>query len=259
MHHQSNGEAGRTGRKPPVYHRIADELRTAVLSGGLPDGARLPGENELMRRHGVARATARRALGVLINEGLAVARRGSGVYVRTFRPLRRHGSRRLARTQWGAGQAIWDSDTDGHSYEPDRIQVRTEPVPEATARALGLEPGAPVLVRRRRYLVDGRPVQAATSYLPAGLTAGTPIARPDTGPGGVYARLAELGWTPVAFTEELHARMPTPEERAALELPDGTPVIAVLRTAFAAENRPVELNEMVLDAAAYVLRYDFTA
>ena len=259
--HGSDGGPGRGGSKGriPVYRRIADELRTAVVSGELADGDQLPGENTLMERYGVARATARQALAVLINEGLAVARRGSGVYVRTFRPLRRHGSRRLARAGWGAGQAIWDADTAGRAYAPDSIEIAEEEPAETARRALRLQPGARVLVRRRRYLVEGRPVQLAASYYPATLAAGTRIADPDTGAGGVYARLTELGHAPAAFTEELRARMPSPAERASLDLPDGNPVIAVMRTAFSADDEPVELNEMVLDAASYVLQYDFTA
>lgn len=36
-------------------------------------------------------------------------------------------------------------------------------------------------------------------------------------------------------------------------------MIHLTRTAFDAEGRVVELNEMVLDSAAYVLEYDFEA
>lgn len=259
--HGSDGTSGNGAPKggPPVYRRIAEELRAKVTSGELRDGDQLPGENALMERHGVARATARQALRVLIDEGLAVARRGSGVYVRQFRPLHRHGSNRLARAGWGSGSAIWDADTRGRSYTPDQIRIGEEEPPETAIRVLRLEAGARVLVRHRRYLVEGRPVQLATSYYPAALVAGTRIAEPDTGAGGVYARLAELGHAPASFTEELRSRMPAPEERTALELPDGNPVIVVMRTAFTEDGTPVELNEMVLDAAAYVLQYDFPA
>lgn len=259
--HGSDGESGNGGPRGglPVYRRIAEELRARVTSGELRDGDQLPGENALMERHGVARATARQALRVLIDEGLAVARRGSGVYVRQFRPLRRHGSKRLAREGWGSGTAIWDADTDGRTYTPDQITIGEQDPPETAAKALRLEAGARVLVRRRRYLVEGRPVQLAISYYAAERVAGTRIAAPDTGPGGVYKRLAELGHAPASFTEELRARMPSPDERATLDLPDGNPVIVVMRTAFTEDGTPVELNEMVLDAASYVLQYDFLA
>ncbi|GII87668.1 GntR family transcriptional regulator [Sphaerisporangium siamense] len=242
--------------EPPIYRRIADRLRQAILSGELRDGDRLPGENALMSEYGIARATARQALAVLINEGVAVPKRGSGVYVRQFRPIRRHGSRRLAREQWGTGKAIWDSDVSGRPYTVDELVIAREPAAEDVGRVLECDE---VWVRRRRYAVDGRPVQLAASHFPAELVEGTPVTTPDTGAGGVYARLRDLGRAPVHFTEEVRARMPAPEEAARLRLPAGTPVIEVCRTAFAAGGVAVELNKMIMDAASYVLQYDFDA
>ena len=84
---------------------------------------------------------------------------------------------------------------------------------------------------------------------------GTPIVYTDTGPGGVYARLAEIGHEPVRFEETLRARMPLPAETAALHLPGGTPVICITRTALDADDRCLEVTQMTLDASAYELRY----
>lgn len=240
----------------PIYRRIADQLRTRISAGELRDGDRLPGENALMSEYGVARATARQALSVLINEGLAVPKRGSGVYVRLFKPIHRHGSRRLSHDRWGQGQAIWTADAGGRPFTVDEVEIFREPAAPETASLLGAHD---VWVRRRRYSVDARPVQLATSYYPADLVEGSAITQRDTGAGGAYARLRDLGLPPAHFTEEIRARMPQPHETHLLSLPGGTPVIVVLRTARTARGLPVELNEMVLDAAAYVLQYDFDA
>lgn len=53
--------------------------------------------------------------------------------------------------------------------------------------------------------------------------------------------------------------MPSATEAQDLRLSSGTPVILVCRTAFAADGAAVEVNEMVLDAASYILEYDFDA
>ncbi|GAA3311572.1 GntR family transcriptional regulator [Nonomuraea dietziae] len=249
-------ESSPVPHEPPIYRRIADGLRARILSGELRDGDRLPGENALMAEHAIARATARQALAVLINEGLAVPKRGSGVYVRQFKPIRRHGSRRLSREQWGQGRAIWDADTRGRPFTVDEVAVVREQASEATASVLD---STDVWIRRRRYSVDARPVQLATSYFPADLVEGSAITLQDTGPGGVYARLRDLGLPPAHFTEEVRARMPHPAEARLLELPAGTPVIAISRTAYTTGGLPVEYNEMVLDSASYVLQYDFDA
>ncbi|MBH0247705.1 GntR family transcriptional regulator, partial [Streptomyces cavourensis] len=46
-------------KRQPKYQRIADELRDAIQAGQYRPGDRLPGENDLMADHGVARMTAR--------------------------------------------------------------------------------------------------------------------------------------------------------------------------------------------------------
>ena len=73
--------AARDEPKPLKYRRIADDLRSGIARGEYSPGGALPGENDLMARYQVARMTVRQALAELQREGLAVARRGSGVYV----------------------------------------------------------------------------------------------------------------------------------------------------------------------------------
>ncbi|MFF3749519.1 GntR family transcriptional regulator [Streptomyces sp. NPDC002018] len=247
-----------TGRQPK-YQRIADALRDAIQAGEYGPGDRLPGENDLMATFEVARMTARQALSVLQSEGLTESRKGAGVFVRTFRPLRRKGIQRLAQSQWGEGRSIWSADTDDRTLVVDQMRVTEEAAPERIATVLGIESGEATWVRSRRFVLDGKPILLATSYLPASLVAGSPITQEDTGPGGTYARLAELGFKPVHFREEIRSRMPSSSEADQLGLATGTPVILICRTAFADEGRAVEVNEMTLDSASYILEYDFDA
>lgn len=250
----SGGDAGRQ----PKYQRIAARLRAAIEAGEYGPGERLPGENDLMAEHGVARMTARQALGVLQTEGIAEARKGAGVFVRDFKPIRRRGLERLAHAQWGEGRSIWTTDAGDRQLVVDSVEVAEEDAPATVAGVLGLgDEGARVCVRRRRYVLDGKPVLLSTSYLSAELAAGTRIAQPDTGPGGMYARLEELGRRPVRFREEIRSRMPSAGEADRLALSSGVPVVLVVRTAFDAAGVPVEVNDMVLDAASYILEYDF--
>ena len=59
--------------------------------------------------------------------------------------------------------------------------------------------------------------------------------------------------------EEVTARMPSADERRRLELPDGVPVLVVVRTAYDAAGLPVEVCDTVKAAPAYVLEYDVPA
>jgi GntR family transcriptional regulator len=69
--------------------------------------------------------------------------------------------------------------------------------------------------------VEGCPARLASSYYPAKIAAGTAIAQHDSGPGEVYARLAERGYAPARFCEQVRARMPDPWEAGQLLLPHG--------------------------------------
>lgn len=241
-------------RREPKYQRIAGVLKQAIGEGEYGPGDRLPGENDIMAEYGVARMTARQALAVLQSEGLAEARKGAGVYVRAFRPIRRRGIDRLSRERWGTGQSIWGDDVGDRELSVEVVEIRETAAPPSVAAVLGTEQ---VWVRRRRFVLDGKPVLLSASYLPAGVVAGSAITEEDTGPGGTYARLAELGHAPVRFREEIRSRMPTADEAGRLRLPAGTPVVLVGRTAFTADGQAVEVNEMVLDSSAYVLEYGF--
>jgi GntR family transcriptional regulator len=124
---------------------------------------------------------------------------------------------------------------------------------------LGLAPGDPVLVRARRYFADEFPMELATSYIPWRLAEGTPLTEPNPGPGGIYARLEDCGHIPGSFTEEVTARMPTPEEARALQLSPGVPVLHLVRTAVDRDGLPAEVCDTIMAADRYSLTYGLPA
>ena len=86
-----------------------------------------------------------------------------------------------------------------------------------------------------------------------------PKAVEPAGPGGIYARLEELGHRLDRFDEEVRARMPSPDEVKLLRLASGVPVIHLIRTAYDTEGRAVEVCDTVMAADAYVLAYQLPA
>jgi GntR family transcriptional regulator len=65
----------------PIYLQLAGILRRQVASGELQPGRPIPSEQTLMQRYGVARGTARKAVGLLRDEGLVRFRFGRGTFV----------------------------------------------------------------------------------------------------------------------------------------------------------------------------------
>ena len=244
--------------KLPAYRRVLAELRDLILSGQLAEGDRLPTVREISERYGVPTGTASQAVSQLQAEGFVVKRHGSGAFVRRFQTIPRSSPSRLSRARWSAGGEIQQVDTGQRSRSVD-VVIGEVDAPEWVAEPLGLAAGQRVIYRSRRFIVDERPVQLATSYFAVEVARGTAIMHTDTGPGGVYARLAEQGCAPATFTEYLRARMPLPDESDKLELPGGTPVVEITRHAIDGGGRCVEVNRMILDGSVYLLDYTFPA
>jgi DNA-binding GntR family transcriptional regulator len=125
------------------------------------------------------------------------------------------------------------------------------------ARRLGLAEDQPVI--RTRYLLtaDGRPVQLATSYEPAEVTAGTEIASPEVGPlagRGVAERMRAIGVTVDQLVEDISVRPVASVEAAALGIQAGAAVLVVTGE-HRAGPRVVETSEVVIPADRFTLRY----
>lgn len=253
--------ASNQGRREGGYTAIAAALRHQIETGDLAPGQELPSIRQIMDTWGVSQPTARAALRALAQQGLVDARQGAVARVRGYARIRSRRIQRLSPTQWGNsnGATIWDADIPGRNLRTDPVSVGLATPPPLVAVALGLPTDTEAVYRTRRFFVDDRPVQASTSWLPAALVTGTRIMEADTGPGGMYARLAEIGHSPAQYREEVVARMPASDEEATLDLRPGTPVLAVTRTVRDAAGTPVEVNQMLLDASVYVLDYTWTA
>ncbi len=246
------------GSDRPAYKQIADELRDRILAGELTEGAQLPSERELSDEYETSRVTVRQAIAILRNEGLITVKQGTGVFVRLRRPLPRRNPSRLTSDARADNRSAFTGDALLSDYVPSvQVAITTAPASEVVAKALHIQSGAAVTVRDRVMSVDGEPVQLATSFYDHGLAAGTPIEIPDTGPGGVHARLTDLGREPVRFTETLTARMPEPDAARLLHLDGGIPVIRIIRVAYDVRDRPVEFTDMTLAADRYELTYEF--
>lgn len=250
---------------PPRYQEIADALRARIAAGdfdGLDDKKKpkpLPSVSDLSKDFAVADGTVRKALSVLRSESLIDMKQGHGTFVRRWKPIFRDANLRLAAAHWGQGKSIWSADVDPveRSFDTDWVSLgETHEAPETYHSLLHADR---VFLRSRIYVVDGRRVMWARSYLPTDVVAGTAIALHNTGPGGTFARLAEAGLTMALFAEELEVRRPLPEEQKHLRIGADEPVARIVRMNATQEERIVEVTDMVAVGEAYRFRWTFTS
>lgn len=243
-------------RKPHRYEEIAADLRAAIDRNEYREGDRLPGENALMSRYNVARATARDALALLRHEGLAVSRPGAGVYVQTQRKITRDSTNRYSRKR-AASTSPFRSDSTNAGQQSD-WEFTSEEVaaPPEVAQRLKVSVGEPLMRTSYRFLADGAPIQVSRSWEPLAITRGTPVERPEEGPiVGVIARMDSIGQRVTHVVEKVNARAAQPDEIEALSLPSrGAYVLAIDRTHFV-NDRPVETCDIIFPGDRYELTY----
>jgi GntR family transcriptional regulator len=238
------------------YQQIADELREEIRTGVYQAGEKLPSHPQLSEKYGVSRTLAKQATDILVAEGLVRPERGRGVVVlagpvtKRVRTIDRDYRSDMRRSSFA-------EELRKSGLEPRTKLVRTGAIkpPARIADHLGLGKHVQVVVRERLMWADDVPVQIATSYIPLEYAGSADIALPDTGPSGIYARLAERGYAPVLFTEDIEVRGATKDEATFLGIPVGEPVLDVLRTAIDDEGRKVETCSNILAAKQWRLTY----
>ncbi|MFH8379076.1 MULTISPECIES: GntR family transcriptional regulator [Streptomyces] len=241
---------------PVSYRDIAADLRQQISVGRYAPGDKLPMLTELQTTYGAGYQTVRSAINLLEQEGLVVAVRRRGTIVRE-RPVKR----RISRSHQVFRDEI------GYFFDPvaqpwvalETPTVRWGPVPVDLAAAMGLSPHAEVLIRDRVMgdRASREPKQLATSYLPASVARGTRLEEANTGPGGIYDRLEEMGHRPLRWDVGISACMPSPEEAEALNLPAdvGIPLLRVVRLTTSPHGGVVEVNDTRMSSELFEIGY----
>lgn len=241
----------------PAYRQIAAELRHAIEREEYPEGTALPKITDIAQQYGIAKQTAREAIAELEAEGLVEVVRRRGTIVRD-RPAKRRLTRSRQVFRDERGYYFDPTAQPWNALEPPTITWG--PAPRDVAVLLGVGTGKDVLIRDRIIgdVAAGKPMQLATSFLPAAVARGTRLAERDTGPGGIYDLLEGMGRGPLVWEEAVGARMPTPVEAERLGLSKGVPVLRIVRTTAGSDGAVVEVNDTRMSADEFEVGYSVT-
>lgn len=232
----------------PLYHQIADQIRTRIASGAYPLDSRLPTENELAGQLGVSRPTVRQALDLLAREGLVVRVKGSGTFV--SQPRLVHES-----TSFISGYRE-ESRKRRRTLHTRVVCLQTEQAERRVAEALRIIPGTQVtrLTRVRRLENVYGPVVYTTVYVPVELF--PDMARIDFTDASFYEKLEELGRPVVHASRRLEVVMPTAEVAAGLEITAFEPVVSIVSQGLTQSGLVVEYSESFYPASRSSFRIE---
>lgn len=229
--HMTASPAPQPDLRLPLYQRLRDEIAHQIARNVWRSGEPIPTEAELAASHGVAVGTVRKAIDLLVADGLVERQQGRGTFVR-----RPRFDRSLFRFFRHLGP-------DGRQAVPEgRILGReTRPAPGAVRDALGLGARAEAIHLRRVRLFDGRPILSEEIWLPADRFAALLDTSLEEIGDLLYPAYERLCGEIVARAEEtLTVASAQAADTGDLGIPEGTPVVAVERLAFGFDNRPIE-------------------
>lgn len=221
------------------YAALAAALRQRIVAGEWPAGTAIPAEDQLAAQHEVALGTIRRALELLVAEGLIERVHGRGTFVR--------------QSLGGAPMLRFFRFGDDGAVPRSRILARDKVgAPAAIAQALGVAAGAACLRLKRLRLLDGRPCLYEEIWLPLPLFAR--LARTDTAtwPDLLYPLYATACGVHVhRARDEIGFGTLTATQARQLALAAGDPCAVVTRTAYDLQGRPIEARVSRGDAHAF--------
>ncbi|GCB48560.1 GntR family transcriptional regulator [Streptomyces sp. NL15-2K] len=244
-------------RPGALYQQVAAAIREAILSGEFTPDSLLPSEAQLMARYGVSRPTVRNAIAALRAEGLIDVRHGKGSFVRSDGQPALTLERRVSRTPDGRfvmpNGDVWDE-----AEEPSTYRTHTT---KATGRLLQLDEEE-ALFGCDRLLIDAATGTRAMhrTLIPFEVAEAVPMLaeEPCKRPAAIYWVLTQAGHK-LWWSETVRARMPLPDERTTLQLPDATPILHLVRVAHGTDDRPLILEELSVGADRAELSYRITA
>lgn len=241
------------------YAQIADLLRKRIEDGTYPPGGTLPSEDKLAQELGVSRVTVNQAVKLLRTSGDVKVRRGQGTTIRSIPRITRNAVARYAARDRGTGAAEVEIEALGHTSRTEYRHIGPVVPPAEVAKALGLGAKSKALLRSRALFANDEPTQLADSYIPWSIAEGSAdLRKENAGRGGSYGRLADLGFAPKRFTEEITVRTPTDAEARMLVLEQNQPVYQIWHMAYTAAGDAVEVCVHVMSGHLWKLRYEWT-
>lgn len=231
-----------TTERPDLKYAALRATLADDIAAGLAPHDPLPSERALMTTYGVSRMTVRRALGLLVEEGLVYRRRGSGTYVADPAMI----SKTLSLTSFS-------EDVRDRGMTPGALtqQVRRLPAEADVAADLGVSPGTEVVRLERVRTADGIPLCIEDVWLAADLVPADFASDTVT---SLYETLSDLGLEPQMASQTIRATVVNVDQAALLDVAPHSAAFSVSRVTYSADGSPIERAHSLYRAD----RYDFT-
>lgn len=227
----------------PLYRQLADHIEKEIREGALPEGSRLPSEQEWIRRLGVSRVTVRQAMDFLMRKSIIVRKQGMGTYVQ--KTVMTQGLDDL----FGFYPALLNR---GLHPKTELLAYHIQTPSREVREHLDLSAAAKALHFSRQYLLEPSLYVLIHMYFPRDLAARW--TKRDASTQSSFHLLQDKAGVRIRSSRiTIRACTATEDIAGALRILEGSPVLELQRLRVSSEKRPVEYAVMVFPGEAYEL------
>lgn len=206
------------------YEKIAFDIKEDILSEKYKPNEQLPFEKELCEKYNVSKMTVKKALDLLVNDGLIIKRRGSGTFVKDI--TEKEIQRIIEKKQFSG----LTTTSIGHKVTSKVLEFKIINATKEIADILKIEEDEFIyFVHRVRY-VDDKAVVIEKTYIPLNLIPGMKLADVKK---SIYGYIKDkLGLNIQSAHSTVRAMKSDELDRKYLNLEKDDPILEVERVAY---------------------------
>lgn len=220
-----------------IYRKVIDDIKNRIFNDEFKDN-RLPDERSLSESYEVSRSTIKRALDILVQQGVIFKKRGSGTFINPLY-LKNQSLFQYEGNNLGVTDNII---TTGHKSSIKLLDFQVTPANPEIQQNLFLNENEFVYKIERLRLIDGKPIIIETGYIPIKLA---PELSPETVKKSIFHFMNQEENKRVSKSfMSIMTEPSNKEDQKLLDLSENEPVGIMAGTFFLDDGTPFEFSSM---------------
>lgn len=230
----------------PVYQQASEWIREKIYTGEWDTGERIPSENQIMDILDVSRGTVKKAISLLVKEGLLSSVQGKGTFVKSEK----------GNISYSLGEGLLSFaeslESQNKKYFTEVITSRIEGANKLVAAKLKINQDDPILYLERVRSVDGEKVMLIENRINIKLCPG--IENVDFNQNNLFPTIERISGLKISHSESRYAARIIGNERGHyLGVGEDAPVLHLEQLVYFQNGTAIEFGNVWLKSNKYYL------